>query len=356
MPVARILHDRRRLFPEGREMADMPTPFFGIGAMRSGTTWLANLLESYSDCAMMPHKELHFFDVRYGKYPGAQYYRDLFQTLASQGAKTARRSTAVLDEMYPRQDGERECPGDPELDESPHHLGLVPWTDEIRREFFARAEMNKSLDRIRDIVSHLSIRDIESYADYLRRHARGAAAFGEITPAYALLPSAAFAEMDSLFPGARFIFIMRDPVDRLWSHVRFRVGKAGKRRHEPQDPNREFRKALQRRNSIIRSSYQRTIEELERAVHRDRILYLFYEELTSADTGPAHIRRIEWTLGLSHVETDQKLFLAPVNSSQSAELDPENEAAAVQLLAPVYAFVEQRFGHRKRWRSPGRSA
>ncbi len=322
--------------------------------MRAGTTWLAELLQRYPDCAAMPIKELHFFDVRYGKYAGSRHYRGLFQTLANSGAKVAKRAAAALDDMYP-QDGERDDHLEPELDETPSDGGAIPWTDEIRRRFFARAETDRNLDRIRNIVGYLSIRDTETYANYLKRLANGASAFGEITPAYALLPSAAFAEMDGLFPGARFIFIMRDPVDRLWSHVRFRLAKAQRRRQRPLDPNRDFRKALERPNSIIRSSYQCTIEELESVVNRDRILYLFYEELTSPDSGPAQIGRIESALGLNHIEADASFFSAPVNSSPPARLDPENEAAALQLLAPVYAFVEQRFGPRKAWRSPARS-
>jgi len=75
------------------------TPFFGIGAMRAGTSWLSELLGTHPDCGMPPYKELHFFDVRYGKYSGAEYYRAKANGLAQFGRSAARRIEAALDKM-----------------------------------------------------------------------------------------------------------------------------------------------------------------------------------------------------------------------------------------------------------------
>lgn len=327
----------------------MAIPFFGIGAMRSGTTWLSELLGSYPDCAMSPFKELHFFDVRYGLYDGERRYRLQLQALGNASAKAVKRGEAALDVVCTRTN--RNGNDSDDFESFNVNEEYTPWPDEKGRELYSHAELDKALGKIEAIVAKLSIRDIRSYAEYLRRHGAGASAFGEITPSYALLPSAAFAEMDELFPDARFIFIMRDPVDRLWSHVRRKTAKAERRRDTKRDANREFRETLEKPSCILRSSYDRTIKEAERVIPQKRMLYLFYEELTSAETGPAQVRRIENTLGLNPKKIDQDFFATNVNSSPGAELDPDNELAALELLAPAYEFVAKRFGHPKGWRS-----
>jgi len=332
-------------------LTQTPTPFFGIGAMRAGTTWLSELLDSYRDCRVMPFKELHFFDTRHGKYSGPKHYRGKPQRLATLSRGMVKRISAACDKKIHGQTG-GDSSSELTVDESELGRNSMPWTDEVRGEFFARAKLDDSLLQIEKIVDYFSIRDIESYARYLRRHAEDAAAFGEITPQYALLPATAFAEMDGLLPGARFIFIMRDPVERLWSQVRYHADKAAKRGRKQRPINDDFRSALQRKNGIAMSDYKSTVKELESAVPLDRILYLFTETMTSPETGPAEVRRIETALGLNPAEIDATLFSTAVNASASAELDPESEAEAIRLFAPVYEFVERRFGCPRQWRSP----
>jgi len=145
---------------------------------------------------------------------------------------------------------------------------------------------------------------------------------------------------------------MRDPVERLWSHIRYKRDRAERSGRGEKDANADFRDALQLPNATGRSEYQHTIEELERAIPRDRILYLFYETLTSPETGPEQIRRVENGLELRHREIDPRFFSKPVNASSPAKLTPENEIAAIKLFAPVYAFVEHRFGRICGWRTP----
>ena len=320
--------------------------------MRAGTSWLSELLGTHPDCGMPPYKELHFFDVRYGKYSGAEYYRAKANGLAQFGRSAARRIEAALDKMDTEEENATALESD--TDELPPGVASKPWTDEISEQFFAEAQLEKSLARIAKVVDAFFMRDVASYVEYLRRYAAGATAFGEITPAYSLLPAAAFAEMDAAFPSARFIFIMRDPVDRLWSQVRFRNDvRRGRKLRISVDPNDDFRRALQRWDAVGRSSYQHTIEELESVVSVDRIHYLFYESMTSPETGPAEVRRIEAALGLRPIEIDQNFFSKPVHAAPPATLDAENEATAIQRFAPVYAFVEERFGRQRGWRVPG---
>jgi hypothetical protein len=320
------------------------TPFFGIGAMRAGTTWLSEVLETRPDCRLAPLKELHFFDVRYGRFNGARYYRLKAERLAKLGSIAAKRMRAFLDSA----EGDDSALATAEQVAESHSSA---WSDDFRAKFFADAQLGEIVPQMTNVVDAFSIRDVDSYVRYLYRNTVGASAFGEITPAYGLLPAEAFAEMDRTLPGAIFIFIMRDPVDRLWSHARYRAQNAERRRGKRLDPSSIFQKALKTRGEIGRSDYHLTISELEHVIPPDRILYLFFETMTAPDAGPSEIRRVEKALGLNRAEIDPGIFSRPVNASPSAELDSEQEATALELFTPVYEFVEKRFGRQPGWRS-----
>jgi hypothetical protein len=102
--------------------------FIGIGAMRSGTSWLTKQLKQHPGIWTSAPKELHFFD---------RHFTD--------------------------------CP------------------DDYTRHFSGAPE---------SMIS------------------------GEITPAYAILESGKIAVARSWMPDLKLLFIMRDPVDRAWSHAR----------------------------------------------------------------------------------------------------------------------------------------
>lgn len=316
--------------------------------MRAGTSWLSRILDSRTDCRMTPVKELHFFDLRYGKYSGKVHYRSLARWLRQRSLAMSKR----MHEMFESADTEQTHHDRPkqEMDVSSPHSGATGWSDSERRQFFARARLGKALPQFSDIVDTFFLRDVDSYVKYVRRETLGVNAFGEITPAYSLLPAAAFAEINKALPGVHFIFIMRDPVERLWSQVRFRAGMAAMRHQKQLDPGVLFDKALQNSGATGRSNYHRTIEELESVIPADQILYFFYETVTSPETGPAEIRRLEDALGLQPAAVAPGLFNRPVNASPPASLSREQVAAAVEYFQPVYDFVELRFGKQPGWR------
>src|ERR1700730_15523932 len=104
--------------------------------MRAGTTWLSKLLRSYPDCAMTPFKEIHFFDIRYGKYAGFRHYRAAADRLQSLSRTVSKRVNDALDESIgemPKRDPDGALDAaDPELRNDD-----VAWTDKIRNDFFS---------------------------------------------------------------------------------------------------------------------------------------------------------------------------------------------------------------------------
>lgn len=331
----------------------MGIPFYGIGAMRSGTTWLSALLRSYPDCAVTPVKELHFFDTRYGVHDISTSYLNQARILSEQGEKIQEYLQDKLARMektgHRRVANERSGSGGEAI--ALDILGpgsYTCWTDEVRRRFHEASRIGLRIKRLKASCDFFSIRDLDSYVDYVTRNGRDAAAFGEITPSYALLPSEAFVEMDSALPGARYIFIMRDPVDRLWSQVCYWYQASEKLK---KNPDVVFQRALQFPAYVQRSEYRRTIAQLESVIPADRILYLFFESLVSPESGPAEIRRIESFLGLQPRESTGERFERRVNaSSTEKKLSARNEEPALELFAPEYEYVRERFGPRPGWR------
>jgi hypothetical protein len=333
----------------------MTTPFFGIGAMRAGTSWLGNLLNGYPDCSV-PVKELHFFDSRYGKANGARVPRSKAKKLVRHSQKVLEGIKAASKATKADDDDDDDNSDETIFAQSEWPVSAekvrVAWTDEVRAGFFSRADIDQHLRSIADLADFLAVRDISSYVAFMRRQAGDAAAFGEITPSYALLPAEAYAEMDRVFQGARFIFIMRDPVDRLWSHVRYMAKRRAPRGVEASDLNLSFCRALQTPSYVLRSSYRHTVAALESVIPAERILYLFYETLTSTDTGSDEVKRIEAALGLRPRVSDPEVFQTARNVSPDAILDTESERAALKLFEPEYRFAAQRFVLPEKWRRP----
>lgn len=61
--------------------------------------------------------------------------------------------------------------------------------------------------------------DPASYAGHFAQAPRKST-IGEITPAYAVLPTERIASIKAWMPNAKLLFMMRDPVERAWSHAR----------------------------------------------------------------------------------------------------------------------------------------
>lgn len=286
---------------------DTATMVFCIGAQKAGTTWLYDTLRASPDVHFSPNKELHYFDVVAGK---AQQVLDLRVRAAQTLAQRLRPAVGPQNAV--------------------------------------------ALAQLGELASLLGIYaggsgDHHPYLDYVSRGYKGQKTICDITPAYATLDRATFAEMGQI-GGAKFIFILRDPVDRMWSQIRMAVSMS-------QDKDGDFQTqctarahhlvATNRLPKIERGDYQRTITELEAVIPAHRIMYLFYENLFSEQSLDAisHFLQISGLTGdLSHY----------ANRGTTAVL-PEDVAEALRsAFAPQYRFVRDRFGADvpKQWRLP----
>lgn len=270
---------------------------FCIGAQKAGTTWLYHALRQSPHVHFSRNKELHYFDVLSGKAQqvldlriGAA--RNLSQRLA---AETGPRNRATL-------------------------------------------------GHLQEMTSLLSIYtgdagDHGPYLDYLLEHYRNQKIVCDITPAYAILDRKVFEEMGQI-GSAKFLFILRDPIDRMWSQIRMAVKVAG-------TPPESFQEACETRarhlinsnrlSRIERADYRRTMTELEAAIPTDRIQYLFYETLFQAET----MAKLFNFLDIPRIEIEPE---TRSNPGLTATLPADLRTAFRRAFAPQYDFIADRFG------------
>ncbi len=289
-------------------LAGVDAVVYGVGAQKAGTSWLFDQLSRHPDVHFEPpsdrSKELHYWDsVR-------SPFTEKFAVFARQTlARTDRlRGVARLREVV-----------DPKA---------------------RRARLRAA--RYEALLSGLSRADHTAYAAYLALSRHGQRVVGDFTPRYALLGSDTYAEMAAIHPNARFIFVMRDPVDRLWSGVRHRhrsLLRGG--RMTVEELHAAFRAAAADPLHPDRqlSDYARTIAALEAGVPRERVLYLFYETMFEPESAAAVFAFLD--LAPIALDAGEK-----VNEGDGAVARPPaaDVAIARAALAPVYDFVARRFG------------
>lgn len=130
----------------------------------------------------------------------------------------------------------------------------------------------------------------------------------------------------------KFVFIMREPTERLWSQIR--MGIAKRKQGEMGDD------WVLRRSAHPwfrgRSDYARLMAELEAAVPGEDILYLFYETLFT----DASVRRLCDHLGIDFIPGQ---YGARVFEGQPLPLAATVRAALRRQLDAQYRAVRERF-------------
>ena len=269
-----------------------------VGATKAGTSWLHSYCAGHPQCHIRAVKELHYFDaLDSGDF--APWIADVEQ---------ARRET--LDSL---------------ADYSDRHL-------------------DKRAQVVQDAGDWLKVlrgekRDDAAYLEYLGEGAGNARVVGDFTPAYSLLDEAALDRMASVAPDVRFVYLLRDPVARLWSHIRMLAAR------QSQDAagfahraSVLLRKVIKGQDNGIaeRSDYAGTLGRMRRALNPVQMLVVFYEELFN----DAAIARICRFLGL---DTAPANFAQPVMAGRELAAKPRQWLKMREFLAPQYDAMAEMF-------------
>lgn len=165
---------------------------------------------------------------------------------------------------------------------------------------------------------------------------------GDITPSYSYLNEAALKKIAQCIEGGGFeikvIFLMRDPIERIWSAVRMAARNTKKRGKEVDENFMEVRilEILKKRQGLLRSDYKSTVQNIEKAFHKDKVHFEIYENLFKKSS----IELLSSFLGFSFDEIN---FDQRVNESPSAVRSEELIKEIVKILKPQYQFCNERF-------------
>ncbi|MBA2338658.1 MAG: sulfotransferase [Acidimicrobiia bacterium] len=283
--------------------------FIGIGAEKAGTSWLDRRLREHPQVWMPPHKEIHYFD---------QLYLDLGPRIrrVKYGRLQKEIAAATADDL-----------ADPVI------LARLRW--------FAAQGLVHTMDD-------------EWYLGLFAEARRTHPVVGEITPAYAVIGEQGFRHMARLLPGVRIIFLMRHPVDRLWSAIRYYAS----RRPEANvmaSPQRTIQHALSPLGlGLAKGRYHDTLTDLARMFDPEQLLYAFYEDIfASEESQLAFLRRMCAFLGVDYSAATFIGVTQTVNATPPRPMPVEVEQALSAALAPVVDEVERMLGRvPESWRSP----
>lgn len=265
---------------------------YGIGAQKAGTSWLFDYLSTHNDFFCPVIKELHYFDNAYLKeYCGG--WEDHF-----------------ISKKIP---------------------------NVINRNLSRNNLPNKDWEVLKSTISRLNLRNDRDYFDFVKSQVEPL--FVDITPSYSMLDSDTFLKMKNTTLETKFIFIMRNPVDRIWSSLRYTANNDnGIINLDKLD--------LKSQQIKLRSDYKRTIINLEKVIDKKDILYLFYEDLFKDET----INKVCDFLDVNYKPPKLNKI---VNSSLNKDKVPlEIKEKILNEYGDVYKFVIDKFKNSvpKKWK------
>lgn len=274
----------------------------GVGAQKAGTTWLHSQLDLNENIDMGFTKEYHVFDITHPSQTKKQKNRRIRKLFDYSKAATLKKDGV----------GEEESGGN----------------------------LSTSIRRLSFIVDPSTYFD---YFDYLHCCNPNIEAVGDITPSYSTLDRNAFKFIKEGLEAKGFtvkvVFLMRDPVERLWSQLRMerrnhtKKGKTFKITEESQ-----LKRRYAVKQSAMRTRYDRTIIEVESVFKKEDVYYGFYETMFTSHS----YQELSSKLGINLVmpDFDKKLNTSPKNEQMSYELSQEIAAH----YSETYKFLENKFG------------
>ena len=281
-----------------------PTLLYGMGATKAGTSWLYRYLHDHPDCAMPAVKEAHYWDTFDAD--------DLEKQLVFYRVR--------LREMR-----------DAKVDAADAGRG---WQVE---------NLDRRINEMKTLVDTLEgdRTDDAAYFDWLLTGRSDARLVGDLTPNYATLSDDAIARMRDAQPASKFIFLIRDPLDRLWSHIRMQARRQRQAHeiYEKKSNNILFRMLNRGQETHIleRGDYPKIIRKLRRLIPEGRLLIQFTEDLFT----PQGLARVCEFLGIRAAKSDVQ---QPVHEGPEVVMLDKLRPRALGLLNEHYEWVARNIG------------
>lgn len=280
----------------------MGPDFICIGAPKAGTTWIYKHLAAHPDVWIPLVKELHYFDRKFG--------------LPRVGEKVTTRKSL---------------------------FGLFP--DHSRRLIarkLLKAGMSFSAKDIRWCVRYFGGNPTDEW--YISLFAdRAGKVCGELTTDYCALSRDSVGYIGGMLPGTRIIFMMRDPVQRAWSHAKMLLPDLLNKRFEEISDD-EFMEYLSHPAARLKGDYLRTLANWESEYPDHQVFIGFYDDIVSQPR--ELLTNMFRFLGVPLVERVFSSDLEKkVNVSKKIQSIPSDiHATLARMYLPSMQELRQRFG------------
>lgn len=274
--------------------------FIGIGAMRSGTTWLTNQLRQHPQIWMPPIKELHYFDD-VERRTGIAKKLPLAKTVNM-------RKKSVLRCL---------------IGNSSDHGG-----DDLKWQQLWR---NPALPlwHVRFHSCFLFGQRNENWYKACFAPQPGQVA-GEIDPNYGPLHPRTIARIREIMPELRIIFMIRDPIDRAWSHFLKKLRDTNRPLETVSEA--EYIEHFESNFSLSRGCYSSILSTWSQYYPPEQICIGYYDEIIKSPKGLL-LRIFEFlNVEASAVHISEKIHGRLNSSTKFRQIPPHLE----RHLAEIY--------------------
>lgn len=272
--------------------------FLGIGAQKSGTTWLHRNMNTHPEIWMPARKELHYFDEK---------------------IKDA--SSSVLRTRL---------------------LGKRSSDYRWRKQFKNRIRIDieqRSVSGLRQDLHYFLRRPGDKWYAKLFDPGRGMIK-GEITPAYSMLETDMIGHVHSLMPDTKLIFMMRNPVERVWSHNVMNLDSVQKGSASSASED-EVIKNIQRKDSRRLTNFPQILDNWTSFYPEDQIFVCFMEDVNFCPKNLMY--RLYEFLGVDP-GADHRVIQRKIHS-RSTETMPTHIAARIaEMYEDTFQKLSDRFG------------
>ena len=275
-------------------MGNVPVILMCVGATKAGTTWVHDQLSAHPDCYLRTIKEYHYFST----FEPAHWDKKIAET---ETEIAALESTAVL-----------------------------------------TAYETRRLDDLRSFLPVILPRTVDpaAFGAYLRAAPAGTKLVGDFTPVYSIMQGKFLQPIKAMGGALKVIYLMRDPLSRLWSHIRMSAARTS-----PNTFDAACAAMLQNviagqedggiRGIVRRGDYAVNLPKLQR-IFGESLMVMFTEDLFTK----SGFNRLLAFLGAAPASAD---FEKRVHEGRAVPMPAALRAGALRFLRPQYDFVAKRF-------------
>lgn len=259
--------------------------FIGIGSAKAGTSWLSRNLEKHPQ-VYIPFKELHYFDE-----------------------KEVNPRLSLLSRMFGDSDWR-----------------LKRWRRMVKRYVLIPVFTLSATQKTRLFIKYYF--NCNNDRKYLKFLSHPQKVSGEITPAYSILKRETIKEVYQLAPACKIVFLIRNPIERVWSQMVMNLCKQEKIPYETLT-DQMIRQYLE--NPTERDDYLKIIENWTAYFPREQFFIGFFDDIKN-NPGKFYLEVCEF-LG---IEADEKMIPGDIRTAVGKGIGIKIPEKYIRLLARVH--------------------